>query len=490
MYKRAKISWMKHIDFILLDLLCVQIALIAGYALRGLHITGCAHFIYVKSEYRVLGFVMIVMHLCISFFTNNYSGILRRGYLVEFYRVLAHNTLLVMGLSAFLVFSKLFEGESGVSRLSLLYFTVFNVALMYFIRSVNKYFIMKVKGKEETLRNILLVTTKMEVGQVIERFKTMGYKTNIVGIALVTDEKIKGNKIEDIPIVAYDSEAAYEYACRNVVDEVFIYIPNSNNDAAGVIANNFLQMGITVHINLDMLSTGMPNVEVGKVSGYTVMTTSINMATPFEAMIKRLVDILAGIAGCIVTGILYLFLAPAIKIADPAGPVFFSQNRVGKNGRIFKFYKFRSMYTDAEERKKELMKQNKMEGLMFKMDADPRIIGSGPDGTRKGLGYWIRTLSLDEFPNFYSILKGDMSFVGTRPPTMDEYENYSLHHKSRLAMKPGLTGMWQVSGRSDMTNFEEIVALDTEYIKNWSLALDIKIILKTIVVVLKRKGSM
>ena len=148
------------------------------------------------------------------------------------------------------------------------------------------------------------------------------------------------------------------------------------------------------------------------------------------------------------------------------------------------------MYQDAEERKKELMKQNKMEGLMFKMDADPRIIGSGPDGRRKGLGYWIRTLSLDEFPNFYSILKGDMSFVGTRPPTLDEYENYSQHHKSRLAMKPGLTGMWQVSGRSDMTNFEEIVALDTEYIKKWSLSLDMKIIFKTIVVVLKRKGSM
>lgn len=486
MYKRAKVSWMKHIDFILLDLLCIQISLIAGYAVRGLYMVNEAAFAYGSGVYRLIGFTLVILHFCIAFFTNSYSGILRRGYLVEFTRVVMHNTLIMMALSAFLVFTRLYD---NVSRLTLIFFFVFNIVLMYFVRSLLKYAMKRKRVHEETMRNVVIVTTKMEVGQVVERFKTMGYNINIVGIALVTDEKIEGDRIENIPIIAYNSEEAYEYACRNVVDEVFIYIPNSNNDAAGVIANNFLQMGITVHINLDMLSTGMPNVEVGKVSGYTVMTTSINMATPFEAMIKRLIDIAAGICGCIVTGILYLFLAPAIKIADP-GPVFFGQKRVGKNGRIFTIYKFRSMYQDAEERKKELMKQNKMEGLMFKMDADPRIIGSGPDGKRKGLGYWIRTLSLDEFPNFYSILKGDMSFVGTRPPTLDEYENYSQHHKSRLAMKPGLTGMWQVSGRSDMTNFEEIVALDTEYIKNWSLSLDMKIIFKTIVVVLKRKGSM
>ena len=147
------------------------------------------------------------------------------------------------------------------------------------------------------------------------------------------------------------------------------------------------------------------------------------------------------------------------------------------------------MYTDAEERKKEYMAQNKMDGLMFKLDNDPRIIGSGPDGSKKGLGYFLRATSIDEFPNFWSMLKGDMSLVGTRPPTLDEYEKYNLHHKSRLAIKPGLTGMWQVSGRSEFTDFEEIVKLDNEYIKKWSISLDIRIIFKTILVVLKRDGS-
>ena len=210
---------------------------------------------------------------------------------------------------------------------------------------------------------------------------------------------------------------------------------------------------------------------------------------PYEIFLKRALDICAGIVGCLITAILFIFIAPAIKIADPKGPVFFGQERVGKNGRKFKIYKFRSMYSDAEERKKELMDKNKMSGLMFKIDADPRIIGSGPDGKRKGLGHFLRASSLDEFPNFWSILKGDMSLVGTRPPTMDEYEEYELHHKSRLAAKPGLTGIWQVSGRSDFTDFEEVVKLDNEYIKNWTIGLDIKIILKTVVVVIARRGS-
>lgn len=124
------------------------------------------------------------------------------------------------------------------------------------------------------------------------------------------------------------------------------------------------------------------------------------------------------------------------------------------------------------------------------MDADPRIIGSGPDGTKHGLGWFIRKTSIDEFPQFWNILKGDMSLVGTRPPTVDEWEQYEPHHRGRMAMKPGLTGMWQVSGRSDITDFEEVVRLDTKYIREWSPALDIKILFKTVKTVLGKEGSM
>ena len=196
-------------------------------------------------------------------------------------------------------------------------------------------------------------------------------------------------------------------------------------------------------------------------------------------LIKRMFDILGGLVGLAITGILTLFIAPAIRLDSP-GPVFFAQTRVGKNGRRFKIYKFRSMYQDAEQRKKELERENEVKGLMFKMDNDPRITK---------VGAFLRKTSLDEFPQFLNVLKGDMSLVGTRPPTEDEFEQYDEHYRRRLSMTPGLTGMWQVSGRSEISDFDEVVRLDLQYIDNWSLTLDFKILLQTVIVVLGHRGA-
>ena len=238
-------------------------------------------------------------------------------------------------------------------------------------------------------------------------------------------------------------------------------------------------MGVTVHLKLYKFADMLSNQSVENFAGYTVLSSCIKMATPRQLFLKRAMDIAGGLVGCVITLIATIFVAPMILLQSP-GPVFFSQTRVGKNGRKFKIYKFRSMYTDAEERKKELMAQNKMNGLMFKMDNDPRIFP---------FGNFIRKTSIDELPQFWNVLKGDMSLVGTRPPTVDEYEQYEMHHRKRLATKPGLTGMWQVSGRSDITDFEDVVALDTRYITEWNLGLDIKIIFKTIQVVFTGHGS-
>ena len=151
------------------------------------------------------------------------------------------------------------------------------------------------------------------------------------------------------------------------------------------------------------------------------------------------------------------------------------------------------MYMDAEERKKELAAQNKVgDGMMFKMDFDPRIIGNKvlPNGKKKtGIGQFIRKTSLDEFPQFFNVLKGDMSIVGTRPPLISETNLYEYQHFARLAIKPGITGMWQVSGRSGITDFDEVVKLDKYYIDNWNLGLDIEILLKTVLVVVCKKGA-
>ena len=202
-------------------------------------------------------------------------------------------------------------------------------------------------------------------------------------------------------------------------------------------------------------------------------------ASDWQLLVKRVMDIAGALIGLVLTGIIFVIFAPIIYRQSP-GPIFFTQERVGRNGRTFKLYKFRSMYPDAEARKQELMEQNKMNGLMFKMDDDPRIIP---------VGRFMRRASLDEFPQFWNVLRGDMSLVGTRPPTIDEYEQYELHHKMRLAAKPGITGMWQVSGRSNIVDFEEIVALDAKYISEWDLGMDMKILWRTLKVLAEREGA-
>ncbi|MCD7835309.1 MAG: sugar transferase, partial [Lachnospiraceae bacterium] len=218
---------------------------------------------------------------------------------------------------------------------------------------------------------------------------------------------------------------------------------------------------------------------LNRVGKYAVVTFARNIFSNRQLFLKRTLDILGSLVGMVILAIATAFVAPLIKLDSP-GPVFFGQTRVGKNGRKFTFYKFRSMYVDAEDRKKELMDKNEVKGLMFKMEDDPRI-------TR--VGKFLRRTSIDELPQFWNILKGDMSLVGTRPPTVDEFEQYGIEHKGRLSMTPGLTGLWQISGRSDIKDFDEVVKLDMEYIDNWTIWKDIKILMLTFKVVFTGKGS-
>lgn len=302
----------------------------------------------------------------------------------------------------------------------------------------------------------------------------------------------KKQKIDGVDVIT-DVENIAKYIGMRWVDEVFVILSDKFTYPFELI-EQLEQTGVVVHIHLAKISR-VPGKKqfVENIGDYTVLTTSMNYATQRQLLAKRLMDIAGGLVGCILTGIVFLFVAPMIYIASP-GPIFFTQERVGKNGKKFKMYKFRSMYMDAEARKAELMKDNKLgDGKMFKLDFDPRVIGNKilPNGKKKtGVGDFIRRTSLDEFPQFFNVLKGDMSLVGTRPPLFSETSLYELNHYARLVIKPGITGMWQVSGRSDITDFDEVVRLDKEYIENWSIGLDIKILFKTILVVFKKDGSM
>lgn len=229
---------------------------------------------------------------------------------------------------------------------------------------------------------------------------------------------------------------------------------------------------------MDVYDMKIAKTGVSSIGVIPTLTWASVSLDPWQIVAKRLIDILGGLIGLILTGVLSIFIVPAILLDSPGG-VLFRQVRVGKNGRNFYIYKFRTMCNNAEALKKKLMDKNEMDDMMFKMKDDPRV-------TR--VGKFLRKTSLDELPQFWNVLTGDMSLVGTRPPTLDEVEKYDLHHWRRLSVKPGISGMWQVSGRNEITDFEDVVKLDVQYIDSWSIWLDFSIIFKTIHAIVKRSG--
>ena len=196
--------------------------------------------------------------------------------------------------------------------------------------------------------------------------------------------------------------------------------------------------------------------------------------------VRRAQDIFFSLLALIALSPLMLLTSIAVWIDSPGASPVFSQLRVGRNGKLFRLYKFRSMCPNAESKLNDLLQDNEMDGPVFKMKDDPRI-------TR--VGHFIRKTSIDELPQFFDVLRGDMSLVGTRLPTLDEWEKYEPHHRARMSFRPGLTGLWQVGGRSNITDFEEVVKLDTQYIGEWSVKGDISILFKTVMGVLKSDGA-
>lgn len=223
------------------------------------------------------------------------------------------------------------------------------------------------------------------------------------------------------------------------------------------------------------MSTCTSDTDSFAVDDFAVLNHPIHSST--VSIAKRLIDISGAIIGLIITAIVTIPVALATQFDNP-GPIFYSQIRCGLNGKPFRMWKFRSMIVGADKLK-HLVK-NEAKGQIFKSTHDPRI-------TR--VGKFLRRTSLDEFPQFWNVLIGDMSLVGTRPPTPDEVAQYEPHHCLRLRVKPGITGEWQANGRSCINDFETIVSMDINYQRKWSVAYDLSLIIKTIWVVFKKNGA-
>lgn len=471
MYSRKKSRWLKHLDFMILDIFSICLSLSLAYGLRHGFDS-----IYARAEYARIGLLMILLDIVLVFFRNSYQDVIRRGYLKEFIAAFTHFSFVMLGVLLYLF---AVQRSELYSRLTLFWTWGIGIVLTYLLRILLKTWLRKRMMRKNHLVSVLAVVSSDTARETIHGLLERKYRDyEITGIILLDGGPDKPEEIGGIPVVA-DHLSFIRYIKEHVVDEVFV---NVSGDPQGTeeIMQSCIRMGITVHQNLTGINKNAGNKVVDEFAGFMVLTSSIKVAAYRDLFLKRCMDIAGALAGLFLTLLLFPFITAAIRRKSP-GPVLFVQERIGKNGRKFRMYKFRSMYLDAEERKKDLLKQNEMQGLMFKIEKDPRII--------PGVGEFIRRTSLDEFPQFWNVLKGDMSLIGTRPPTVEEYEQYDMNHLVRISIRPGMTGLWQVSGRNRITDFEEVVRLDTRYIEEWSLYLDIKILIRTIMLVVKGDGE-
>ena len=455
----------------LLDIICITVSYALAYLIR-FHVTESP---LGNREIAQIYVPFLLICMLNNFFTNEYKHFFQRGYYYELLRVVRYNIILFLATSAYIYAFRL---ELEFSRLLLGYFVVINTIITYVVRIAFKSYMRRYYSKSRSSDKVMVVTSEAEAEHVMQQIEKDAAWSYEVGAMAMMDVDHIGEKIHGVPVVATE-ENVIDVARQSAVDVVLLYCPHMNNQELELLVQSFLAMGVVCHNCVERFGFEIPCNSVGKFAGMPVMTYVMTEMDYRRMMIKRLMDIVGGSIGALITLLFTPFVALAIKL-ESKGPVFFSQVRIGKNGRKFKMYKFRSMYIDAEERKKELMAQNEVKGLMFKMDNDPRITK---------VGQFIRKPSIDELPQFFNVLKGDMSLVGTRPPTVDEFEQYNIYYRRRLSITPGLTGMWQVSGRSDIKDFDDVVKLDLKYIDEWSLRQDVKILIQTVGVVLFGKGS-
>ncbi len=496
MYKRKVRGWSQHIDFMLLDNLCIFVSLLIGFLAGGKGEVLVSRFFWrmVLEAVLVNQVVMIVM--------DTYHSVLHHSPWDEMVRLLTQTGYVVLILLLLQLLNQ--KVEADLSRIALFALPLY-VLFCYVIRQAYKSFLKK-KHHILNRHSLLIALEASQIPAVVPRILRSNYGTyRFIGFAIMGAEPSEEQarqalrllrdqypEVETIPIVA-TADTLEQYLTNYWVDEVYLDVP-PEADLPVKLINSLMRMGITIHTaltNLDDIESRHKNVEW--ICGHLTITTSLGYITGRDVFLKRLMDIAGGLIGSLITLLLTPFVGLAILLSDP-GPIFFTQTRIGENGKKFQMYKFRSMYMDAEARKQQIAQDSGQEDqLMFKLEHDPRIIGQKqlPDGRwKKGVGGWIRDLSIDEFPQFFNVLKGDMSLVGTRPPTVDEWHRYEPFHRSRMSTRPGITGLWQVSGRSKIRDFDTVVRLDREYIENWSLKRDIHILFKTVWVVLTRKGAM
>ena len=457
-----------------LNILCVIISCMAS-----IYLVDKAGLLRPWAKRHLTGYyVLVLISYAFTFiYMFPYAEIFKKRIWKNIFLIFRQNLLFSVVMAVLMMVTR---NSMMESRYVYFAFIIMNTVLMELVTIIYKHYVIGYYSRRKHAVQVGIATTSDRALEAIKEIRS-DWDRKIFGVCIF-DKDMKGEKIGGVKVMA-DRNNFEEWVRAEALDEVVLYVEYYNTVNRINIKKTvelLEKMGVTVHINLLSLQDFADyEKRITYFSGHPMLTVSQNMQDYRMLFIKRVIDIAGALVGCALSIPIIAVTAIPLLLESPGG-LFFKQKRVGLNGRFFYIYKLRSMYSDAEERLEELMSQNTMTGNMFKMDNDPRITK---------VGAFIRKYSIDELPQFFNVLKGDMSLVGTRPPTVKEFREYEDHHKRRLSMKPGITGMWQVSGRSSIKDFEEIVRLDLQYIDNWSLWMDFKILCRTVAVVLKKQGA-
>lgn len=435
----------------------------------------------------VQALVLLVLAYTVTFFCfDQTENIVKRTRGQEAKLSIKSNLLMMVIYSAFLTLSKAVLQDSR-------YFLVGVVSLNLFLlpaaHGLLKKLLVKAPDKLQNETLVGIVTTGDHAGKMIREISN-DWSRRVCGVALleVTGDAI-GTKVENIEVKAnYDT--FMNWLRRAALDEVYIDVPMDSGESFIPYLEEMESMGLTVHFRMPLLdrieesccnetSSARLCRDLGRCAGGNLVTMATIEPKLRDQILKRLMDILGSLVGCIISIPIIAITAIPLKLESP-GPLFFKQKRVGRNGRVFYIHKLRSMYMDAEERKKSLMTQNEMNGLMFKMQDDPRITK---------VGKFIRKTSIDELPQLVNILKGDMSIVGPRPALPREVAQYTPYEWQRLYVTPGLSCYWQIAPHRNQLSFDEWMALDVKYVKERSFLVDWRIIFRTFRAVLFGHGE-
>lgn len=475
--KRLLIKWMHSSHDIGLTIL----AFILSYFIKRDFLPIPWRGVDITPNYYIVLLMVIIIWFLVIVFLNIYSFFIQKTLIDIFKDVLSVASAGMIILIAVLYIANI----KHVSRIMLGIFFLMDISLLMLGKRIILTFLLKYSESEHNIYNVLIIGSKKRAAGAIGLINSSSQGYYILGCLDTTKEEI-GKEVRDGVKVIGTMEDLKEIILSHVVDEVIFAMPLKNIDSVNVYMLLIEVVGIRVrifpdwHIYSVLYQPGIASMYFDDFHGIPTMILSAVSSKQRDLLLKSFMDFLASAFITLLILPLLLMIMILIKIFSFKGPVFFTQERVGLNGRKFKLYKFRTMVPNAEELLKELQHLNEADGPAFKIKRDPRIIPF--------IGTLLRKTSLDELPQLINVLKGQMSLVGPRPPLPGEVNRYDVWQRRRLSMKPGLTCLWQIApNRNDLT-FHQWMQLDLEYIDNWSLLLDMKIMFRTALAVVGAQG--